>query len=103
MKSPRSLFTLIFMLAAGYLYAEKDQPKKVDCKAEEIAEVSVAEETTDLMAIQMPSNTKVNELSETRWEDSLLDSNLNVDEPDFAESKSNILPQDQSFANSMKK
>ncbi len=103
MKSPRSLFTLIFLLAAGYLYAEKDQPKKVDCKAEEIAEVSIAEETTDLMAIQMPSNTKMNELSKTRWEDSLLDSNLNVDEPDFAENKTITLRQDQSLASTMKK
>ena len=103
MKNLRSLFTIILMSSAGYLSAEKDQPKKTDCKTDEKIETSVKDVKTDLMTLPMPSGKPLNEITNTRWEDSLLDSNLNIDEPEFEAKNNKILPQDQSIVSSMKK
>ena len=103
MKNLRSLFTILLMSSAGSLYAEKDQPKKTDCKTDEKIETSVKDVKTDLMALPMPSGKTLNDMAETRWEDSLLDSNLNINEPDFEVNNTKMLPQDQSIVSSMKK
>ncbi|MEQ8554029.1 MAG: hypothetical protein RIC06_22495 [Cyclobacteriaceae bacterium] len=91
MKNLRPLATLILLSVSVLLYAENKPTEKTETNKEEQIRKSFENEKDYIQTIPMPANKSAGKPSKNRWEDSLLDDNLGVNQPNFVSDGSETL------------